>query len=325
MLLLTVGADRLDVSEAGVPLRAEEALSEQVRPIVETAKELLARRRDRIRLDDRVRVAIERFLERVNTETCPLDSHPIDAGTVQARLDFYGGEIAELAVLVAMIARWGSEEHMPTLARVFTQIGDAADEPGGINYWLALSWVPFLVLQYCAGIAAVSAERYDVLRAIYEAPVGRRSRSGDPVRAVARAVTRMTSEGRDGPFKLLSAYHDKRTPVSEYLLAFIQQLLDGVVPIGAEFEAIFDRFEVLDVLSYFLTVSGSDHSWSPPGRFAWKSTSYDGGPFGSIEREAAASGADWAPVTAGLFGSSTERFLEAAKKYRTDYLGRQRW
>jgi hypothetical protein len=273
-------------------------------------------------LDGLVGEQVEQLLRETDRAKLPLDAQPMDGPAVLTRVNVYEAAIADLAGFVALIGRWGLPDHFPSLGRVLTHIGDAADDATGYNAWIALNWLPFFVLHYSAGVAAVAAGRYDVLSALYAAPVGRRSQSDDPTTAVARAVARMVSAGRDEIFKLLPDLDDRKTPVSDYLLGFLERHLKTVIPFRAEFETVFDRFEVIDVLTTYSRQTDEKRVWSPPGRFIWKSESYGGGPFSLVQTEAKLHAEGWAPTKAGLFGGSSARFIDLAEKYRAEYFNR---
>jgi hypothetical protein len=135
----------------------------------------------------------------------------------------------------------------------------------------------------------------------------------------------MAGAGRNDPFKMLPDHARQKTPVSEYLLGYLEKPLKGVVAFRAEFEAMFDRFEVLDALTIYSRGTDEKRVWSPPGRFLWKAESYDGGPLAQLQAEATLQGDNWAPTRAGLFGGSTARFIDLAGKYRAEYVNKVGW
>lgn len=291
-------------------------------PTVEKAKDLLRSHADRMALDGLVAEQVEHLLGETDRTKLPLDARPIDGAAVLARVRLYEAAVADLAATVALIGRWGLPDHFPSLARVLTHLGDAADDAAGYNGWIALNWLPFFILHYSAGVAAVAAGRYDVLNALYAAPVGRRSQSDDPTTAVARAVARMVSADRNEIFKLLSDLDRRTTPVSDYLFGFLERHLKAVIPLRVELETVFDRFEVIDTLTTYSRQANEKRVWSPPGRFIWKNESYAGGPLSLVQAEAKLHGEGWAPTKAGLFGGSSARFIDLAEKYRAEYFNR---
>ena len=290
--------------------------------IVTTAKDLLRSPADRIALDDLVTEQVGLLLERTNRREFPLDARPIDNATVKSRIDAYEVAVSDLAIIVALIARWGTAENIPSLMQVFTQVGDANDDASGINAWIALAWLPFFALEYCAGIAAISAQRYEVLATIYAAQAGKRSRSGDPAGAVSRAVARMGEVDRNGTFKLLSDFKRRKTPASDYLLTYVERQLSGVIPLRSELESLFDRFEVMDTISNYSRQTEEKRVWSPPGRFLWKAENFDGGPLTHLQVEARSQGDYWLPSRAGLFNGSAAHFVDLVDKYRAEYVAR---
>ena len=93
-------------------------------------------------------------------------------------------------------------------------------------------------------------------------------------------------------------------------------MLDDLLFLGTDYEAHFDRFEVMLALEYAeqLDTKESGHVWGPPGRFAYKHRT-GSGPFNRVITEAKTLGDAWPPIRAGLFGGSIERFKDVASEY----------
>ena len=139
------------------------------------------------------------------------------------------------------------------------------------------------------------------------------------------AVTAGLSDVTDS-FKHLPGHERHYAAKSEYLFKLLQPLVDDLLFIGPEYEAIFDTFEVLYALEHADHYSTEFHRvWGPPGRFGWKLWREDNSsPLHRVLHEAEQQGASWAPVKAGLFGGSIDRFKEISSKYK-DYVSNLNW
>ena len=120
-------------------------------------------------------------------------------------------------------------------------------------------------------------------------------------------------------FKLLPGHDRHHTPRSEYLHKLLQPWLDDILFLGSDYEKAFDRFELLYALEY---AHQENRDWAPIGRFGWKIL--EANPLRQVLSEAEQQGERWAPIVAGLFGGSSERFTEVARQL-SDRTGRLGW
>jgi hypothetical protein len=116
-------------------------------------------------------------------------------------------------------------------------------------------------------------------------------------------------------FKTLPGHERQFVPVSEYLYKELQPVADDVLFLGANYEAQFDRTELLIALE----CASSSGGWGPVGRFGWKHRSRRGlaSPLDALIAEAEAAGGGWEPIQGGLFMGSLDKFREAAADLRT--------
>ena len=90
---------------------------------------------------------------------------------------------------------------------------------------------------------------------------------------------------------------------------------------------MFDRFEIFLALVYVdLDNRELGNLWGPPGRFAYKhrGRGREGSPYDEIVNEAKSHGDNWAPLKAGFFGGSYERFNEISSEYEK-LISRRSW
>jgi hypothetical protein len=93
--------------------------------------------------------------------------------------------------------------------------------------------------------------------------------------------------------------------------------LDRLLFLGAGYESLFDRFEVLLALAYadFHDPKGEGEVWGPFGRFAYKQGRSDS-PMDTLIEEAKGAENTWPPLSVGLFGGQSARFLRVAEAFR---------
>ncbi|HEX9840854.1 MAG TPA: hypothetical protein VGA72_16005, partial [Anaerolineales bacterium] len=117
-------------------------------------------------------------------------------------------------------------------------------------------------------------------------------------------------------FKTLPGHERQFVPVSEYLYKFFQPMLDDLLFVGGEYEAIFDRLEILIALEYGHERVKTGHGfWTPFGRFGWKSSDGTGSsPLHRLITEGKNSGASWAPLKAGMLDGSFENFEKTSSE-----------
>lgn len=291
--------------------------------MVDGIKELVSDVSKRVLLDDAVIAQLRRVTAALDPALFPSDQLPIDATTIGERLSRYVAAVGDLSTIVILLARWSEPSQFPTLRKVFSRLSDHDARRGGRYAWLSIEWYPVTLLSYYAGVAALSADRFDVLAEILTAPVGQPT--GDPPEtAIGRAITETADAAAHADaFKQLPGHERNLVPQSEYLFSEIRPLLEDLLLLGRSYEGLFDRFEVLNALTYAAGRGPERHTWGPLGRFAWKyRREPQGGPVGDLEREASAAGQDWPPVKAGLFGGSLALFQETTKRFREEALAR---
>jgi hypothetical protein len=190
---------------------------------------------------------------------------------------------------------------------------------------LALRWYPLLLELYYAGIAAVDGKRFDSLATIFYTPVPSseyQSRTETFVDCTARGLRDLH---RSNVLKQIPGHEKNYVPLSEYLFKILQPKLDDVLFLGKDYEQAFDTFEVFLALAVAdLDLLNGGKGWGPVGRFGWKHSSGGNGPLDKVVSEGRAQQGAWAPLQAGLFGGSYERFETIATKY-TEHISKLGW
>ncbi len=301
------------------------SLDEQ--PLIERVKDFLSDPQHRIRLDDIVSNAIRNAVHDIHSEDFPLGANQVTPETFSGRLRRYETDISSLLPITILIARWGARDDLVLLRKIVGRLAESIELPRGAysQVWSGLRWYPIITLMYAAGIAAVSVENYAALAQLFNTKLGLRTTGTESQEAVAQAVSGI-QEAVDG-FKMLPGHERHFVPLSEYLFKTLQPALEDLLFLGNSYEDAFDRFEVLLALSHAdLRNSKGYDVWSPPGRFGWKGRFGTGrSPYADIFNEADRDGTAWAPVVAGLFDGSIDRFISVARLYNEQVLSRLQW
>jgi hypothetical protein len=241
------------------------------------------------------------------------------------RITTYETAIANLQTIVILLARWGNSDHLLLLEKIFSRLAEVDKGSGGTIIWLRLGWYPLVVLMYAAGIAALSARRYEALHIVLSTPVpAGQVISGNVERPIVLPALTAMNEIVDS-FKWLPGHDQHRVPRSEHLFERMRPTLDDALLLGSGYETLFDRFESLLALAFadFTDPSGSS-AWGPLGRFSWK-TRYSGDPVALLIAEATEQGNAWPMLTTGLFGGKSERFLKIAVAFKQLLDRSSRW
>jgi len=255
------------------------------------------------------------------------ESHPTkwDGDSLLQYLNHVQELTSDLRSVGALLGFWSPESH-PQLTvlhtRHFSQwIGSSAANA----YPRRFQWYPLLLQQYSLGLGAVASGSFKILRMYLESPFPDPRSQHLRVPSIV-AVDSAFSDARQ-LFKLLPGREKQFTPLSEYLFEFFESDLQDVVFFGADYEYVFDRFEILYSLQYsHLNERLYDgRYWAPVGRFGWKFAHRVGpDPYGDLVSEASNEKDSWPPIIAGFFDGDFSRFEEVVSNF-SDHLNRLGW
>jgi hypothetical protein len=264
------------------------------------------------------------------------------------RVDQYWQIIRQLAEALATGCSWGTVDHDPLWSRVMRTIANTTPMEGGQTALLDLRAYPRVMVMYAGALGSVARGQYGSLRAITvdakfrdqgtEVPVIGVSNPWMPfsqISFVASALAIQT-DGTPAPDEDIEALRQGRkgarlSPISDDLHGRLREILRPAIRDDDDYDEIFDRVEVL--LGVIAEDAASQQKaaghylpggWT--GRYTWRSRFVPGGIFGQIHNELLSQESSWPPLTAGLFGGSTERANEAfAAMQDTVDRARQRW
>ena len=302
---------------------------EQGGPVEARVKQYLLDSRFRIALDDLVTSTLRETLHKLGPSGFPLQNTALTGESFVERLQKYESCVTEIRLIVALICRWGVDEHKPTLQQILARIGEAIEMEGGQTVWLGLRWYPVKVLLYTGGISALSAQNYANLYSLLNVQIQDPRNSSAHTPLIIPMVDESIPVARTGIWKHVPGHERHYVPESEYAFNETQPKVEDLFFLGKSYEDQFDRFEMLMSLTYAHRTWKQDDGlgvWGPAGRFWWKFRSHrvTSDPFSQLRQEAASMTDSWEPLKAGFFGGSYKRFEALVDDYEKMLRG-QNW
>jgi hypothetical protein len=291
-----------------------EALEEYQRPhplssamAVAALKRYIPDPRHRVRLGELLNGEADNLVSRVKDK----ESFPDDIQSPEAlweRMQKLEALSETMMALVAAGCYWGEDTQDALWAQAVQRVARAGERRihGYYRVWDRLTHYPVLLCTYAGGLAALANGRLRSLKHLLvdvEVPylngLTQPSACGlDPYRVI-----------QEDNAKRLPGLQNRRTPVNDHLFTVLTPLMQVYVPSESQYEQLFDRFEYLRALvAYDLCGESS------VGQFAWRCWSANRDIRKKIADEYEESGKDWAPLRAGLFRGSFERFIKAQKQ-----------
>lgn len=274
---------------------------------VATTKRYLVDRQQFIRLNDFVMNETETEYEHLMDATFSL-SAPYSDEELERRVRRYEAIVEVLVNVLLVGCYWGDLTHVPIWRKALQRIITAEQQSNYIvRAWVELQSYPGLVLTYAAGIAAVSVDKYDTLKALMvDTMIHLRSQNRDmplanfaiPSRLIDREVGQRLRPDRN-----------EFTPVNNRLQDVLRRPFRPLMPDDNEYAESFDRFEYLLALIWAdLSGAAAESSPVPPsGCFGWRHRHAEVRIAAVIDQELASKADQWPPLVAGLFENSLER------------------
>lgn len=225
---------------------------------------------------------------------------PTEASFLQ-RISEADAATNDICQVLAVGGFWASANEAKIFTTALKQI-TIVPQPQGTFYelWENVIRYPSLRGLYCGGIAAVANESYVMLRRLM-VDVKSRERHQDAELPLIRALH--TGAGfAQRQWKWLPEQERHYFPVSDYFQETLKGFLNEFVPDDDEYVRAFDRFELLQALTY-ADFDKRERFWAPLGSFVWRRS----GLIEQIESELDTQGVEWAPLQAGFFGGSPDR------------------
>ncbi len=218
--------------------------------IAETLKDFLPAPTQQIRLDDFVSAHVRAAMQNLNPEKFPIPGN-FSKEEFEGQVQKYELAVGDLRTIAILLARWANTEQQNLLERIFLRLAEIEKSGSGLTVYLGLSWHPIQLLMYASGIAALSANKADLLRTVFLTRVREEHRTGVPDTPLIIPVTDGVIRTIDG-FRLLPGHERHLVPRSEYLFKFLQPEIEDSLFLGRSYETYFDEFEVIWALVYGL-------------------------------------------------------------------------
>lgn len=270
-----------------------------------TVKRFLAEDRFRIPLDELILRETRRLVEFLDQPIFPLGSPQPDEESIRHRLEQYDSVTSVLAGIFVVGCHWGTAKQHRLWNRSIEQVATCKPQPGTVyDAWRNMKFYPATVLLYAGGIAAIAAERYDVLQLFFK--LSEATRNGRSELLIHRANARACL-GQDIANHLFPPKKDRVTPGSDWLFERIANVVNEIVGDSDRYEQLFNRFELFLAMSHWDLM---ESNWVPDGRFRWQ-VDRSGSTVDRVREELEALGNNWGPLGAGLFSGSASRAKEA--------------
>jgi Protein kinase domain len=273
--------------------------------VVPTLKRYLVDPQHKIRLFDLVTAMTAETMDRLSDKRFGPDV--LDQGdALLERLQAYFECCRPLMHLLFTGGHFGEEAHESLWTTCIQRIADNEKRSAGYTKMIEVQRFPVFLVMSAGAFGSIVGGQYRNLAAMTERPLFRRS--GEPEMPLVGRVTASSSADHD-MLRATAKFKMRKTPASEVLFEYLRDLSRGVLLSDAEYEAAFDRFEVLMCL---LAVDAG--GWAT-GCFAWRGAIMgrpnDQGPMARVRREFEAAGTQWAPLKVGLMGGDPERVGKA--------------
>ena len=237
--------------------------------LVHSTKRFTSRPEHAIELHDLLASELQRVLRHLETSTPPV---PSNTDEFQLLCAFYESATEPLARMFGVLGRWGSGTDQDIVANTVLTLW--AHE-GGIGSGLAhLRCYPAVLLIWSYGAGLTVANRWSALHGLLSHRIA--NDHGEQKRLVDLPAQWFLDGYRSGIWKRLPGLDNHWTPASDHLCDILDVWRDSFAPVLADFEGLYDIWEILVALAYSETrVTGqSDNKalpfWAPAGRNSWR-------------------------------------------------------
>ena len=268
---------------------------------------------DRPRIDDLVTAEAEEVCRTMDGGDDLLAS--VTAAEALHRIELYKSRSTTLLALLATgIFYWQLADLRLWLQTVQRVVNIKFRPAASYNpVWMDLRHCPGLLALYVSGISAIASDQYELLFKLMHRVEFRDSTGGvSPVvtmlhpQAVFRDVARWLPD-------VTSRY-----PASDWLHSVVRPHFHTLIPDEVEYDRHFDRFELL----WSLTMVDIKSVLRGFGRFArMHGASGTNNAFARITNEQDGKRSDWAPLRAGFFQGSEQRYKEAFQELKRGLSG----
>jgi len=273
----------------------------------------------RIRLHDLVMEETDRVCARLSAEEFPKTVEGLPDQEIRQRVPRYDAAIETIRDLAATGCYWGEDRHGKLWATVLERVFHSGAGQAEDRLWGALGAYPTFVLLYAAGVACIASGRFELLACLLAKTRCRRKWSEGPLTFALYEEPRFVRH----VVAALRNSQSEYVPVSEHLHVVLREPLRGILPIDAQYDEAFNRFEYLHALVHAsLRVEAKlTPFWGPLGRFWY--LYHESAKDNVVTRflaEADRQRENWPPLRAGLFGGDHHNFEVIRDSFRDNLL-----
>jgi hypothetical protein len=185
--------------------------------------------------------------------------------------------------MAGVLGRWGDDSEFPIVLDLLRAIRAHADKIlGGLTAWLGLRSYPAVLIFTGYGLGLTRAERWSSLHTFFTTELTRAH--DEPQRIVQALLLWSWQGGNNDIWRHMEGLDRHKTALSDHLLAVFTPWAKSFAGVSAEFELLFERFEILASLAYLDSVEKADIEaalagtpprnwlWMPIGRSGWHSS-----------------------------------------------------
>jgi hypothetical protein len=251
---------------------------------------------------------------------------------IRKRIHLYESLTEPLGRMAGVLGRWGDDAEFALILDVIRGIYYQAERPaGGLTVFLNLRSYPAVLVFTAYALGLTKAKRWSTLRGLLMATLTSEGR--EPKRLVSTLFLWAWAGGDKAVWQALEGLNDRKTPLSDHLLEVMAQWQKSFVGVDANFELLFERFEMLASLVHFEEndeaqlegeMESAQHrrdvlAWMPMGRAGWHSSSAR-----TLLQELEEEGFVLELLHAG-YAKDSRRFLELYALNFKLYAGRMSW
>lgn len=217
--------------------------------LVNSAKRYLAKPEHRIQLDDLFAQETDRLLDQLDGEIFSVQGQWSQEG-FRARIQQYESATEPLARMAGVLGRWGDGKDFDVVLNVLRSLYYHARKIGnGLTYLLHLRSYPAVLIFTAYGIGLTKAARWDILLKLFLSVLASENRK--PQRVISTLFLWSWVGGDKQIWQQLEGFDKRQTPLSDHLLDVMTSWSKSFTGADANFELLFERFELMGSLAAF--------------------------------------------------------------------------
>lgn len=297
--------------------------------LVNSTKRYLAKPEHRIQLDELLSQEAERLMAQLDGRQFAPHSQ-WSQKEFRSRVLRYEALAEPLTRMAGVLGRWGDGSELATVLDIVRGVYLQAEKVGnGLVVWLGLQSYPAVLIFTAYGVGLTRSQRWKTLHELLVGPWPREHR--DPKRVVSVLFLDEWKGSESRVWKELEGLDSRKTPLSDHLLEVMTNWRSSFAGVSAEFELVFERFELLAALAYLeedseasleQALTNTPHGLfarMPVGRVGWHESSAN-----SLILELQSEATLTALLDAG-FARKSRRFLELSIESFKRYVSKMSW